>query len=1134
MKIKLILLTVIYVLINSANAQTSFLAEPGVAVFCPADMDSVRTLPSLALVKNLQHQGLVSADWKTRPFFSKISGKSAVTIAFDTDADLYGNGEVTGTLKRNNSNITLWNTDNYTYYSKDNGNRLYQSHPWVLGVRKDGTAFGIIADNSWKQYFNLSNPIVITSEGPAFRVIVIEKENPLEVLKTLGELTGTMKLPPLWALGYQQCKYSYYPDTRVKEIADNFRNRQIPCDVIWMDIDYMNQYKIFTFDPIKFPDPNGLNDYLHNEKFKAVYMIDPGVKKETGYSVYENGKSGNHWVTDKNGNEFIGNVWPGACAFPDFTRPETQQWWAGLYLGFMAKGIDGVWNDMNEPSVFDGPDGTMPEDNIHRGGNDLPQDVHLRYHNIYGMLMVKSSRDGMMAAQPDKRPFILSRSNFLGGQRYAATWTGDNKSTEEYMKMSIPMSLNLGLSGQPFSGPDVGGFEGNSNAELLANWMAMGAYFPFYRNHNSNNTIDQEPWAFGEKTESVCRTAIGRRYRLLPYLYTLFREAAVNGTPIMQPAFFADFQDTTLRSEQQIFLMGKDLLIVPRWASNINFPKGDWDKIQFEDTDDGYQSYVLLRQGAIVPEIPLIQSTEDYKTDSVTLLINPAADGSASGSMYNDAGNGYGYLTGDYDIQKFTSELYHKDSLKITLQQIEGNRKVNRMYRIGYVTGKSIIYSNWSAETTQFVNIIPDSITTVDFSLFPSMYIGGTFNNWNPASLPMQYQSDGKWTTSRVYLNTGEQQLKFISLKNRTGKEWGNATGTTGIASIISNDTTGIKFTLSEDGEYIISFDQSTLKYSILKAPKYDYLSIVGDATPAGWNPAGNSMTQDSTNLNIYTYRGRLKSGVFKFHAFNGDWCVGDWLLSRTQNQALLVPDYTVFTGCPTNDQDLKWKVDTAGNYEIKVNLVNQKISIKSLDYFPELFLVGDATPGGWDLRYTTDMTVEPQNSAIFHWKGELTPGEFKIGTTKTWADGWPWIHPTVYSQSLDKTDYEVLNLGSDSDNKWLINSSDSGIYSITVDLVYNRIYFTRQNNTGIDLLKLNDNIYIYPNPVNSTLNIDLKENFPAHIVITDILGKQVFQSNLNNSKNSICLNKTLSAGKYILKIESAKRIITTKIILVE
>ncbi|MFZ0490431.1 MAG: TIM-barrel domain-containing protein, partial [Salegentibacter sp.] len=574
---------------SGAFAQSASLAEEGVAVFYPKDFDSIRTLPSLAVIKELPKRDSLPASWKIKPEFEKVEGKNTVKIKYGEDVDLYGNGQLTGDLRRNGTDVTLWNTDNYEY-KKHDGKRLYQSHPWILGVRPDGSSFGILADNTWKQEFKLTNPIEITTEGPSFRVIVIEKDSPQEVMKSLGELTGTMALPPLWALGYQQSRYSYFPQQKVKELAEEFRKRKIPADVIWMDIDYMDGFRVFTFDKEGFPHPEQLNDQLHDLDFKAVYMIDPGVKKDTSYFAYKQGSAGDHWVHNSTGQEYNGDVWPGAVAFPDFTRPETQKWWASLYDDFMELGIDGVWNDMNEPAVFDGPDGTMPVINKHRGGGPLPADVHLRYHNVYGLLMVRSSREGILEKNPDKRPFVLSRSNFLGGQRYAATWTGDNNSSWEYLKESIPMSLNLSLSGQPFNGPDIGGFTGDATADLFGNWIALGAYYPFSRNHSSKNTREQEPWAFGKEIEKVSRTAIDRRYRLMPYLYTLFREASVSGMPVMRPVFFADVTDQDLREEQQTFLLGKDLLIVPRWAEDVDMPEGDWEPVKFEKKDDGYQA----------------------------------------------------------------------------------------------------------------------------------------------------------------------------------------------------------------------------------------------------------------------------------------------------------------------------------------------------------------------------------------------------------------------------------------------------------------------------------------------------------------------------------------------------------------
>ncbi len=702
---------------NPVFGQSAYRVADGVAVFNPSHFDPAGTQPSVIFEQALENNGAVPSDWAVQPDFSTVDGKAVATIAYQGDVDLYGTGEVKGPLRRNETDVSLWNTDNYGYELHE-GRRLYQSHPWVMGVRADGSAFGVIADNTWKQSFTLSNPITITSEGPAFRVIVIEKENPVDLQKALAELTGKMELPPLWALGFQQCRYSYFPDTRVMEIADEFRNRKIPCDVIWMDINYMDRYKIFTFDPAGFSDPEQLNETLHGKDFKSVYMIDPGVKKEAGYFVYDQGSEGNHWVQTSSGQEFNGDVWPGACAFPDFTRPETCAWWGGLYKDFMALGIDGVWNDMNEPSIFGGPDGTMPEDNLHRGGGELPAGSHLRYHNIYGLLMVKASREGIMKVNPDKRPFVLSRSSFLGGQRYAATWTGDNKSTWDHLKMSIPMSLNLGLSGQPFNGPDIGGFKGDCNAELLGHWMALGAYYPFSRNHTLNGTIDQEPWAFGDKIENVARTAINRRYRLMPYLYTLFREASQSGMPVMRPAFFADLSDKDLRDEQEAFLLGGDLMIVPRWASDVDLPAGDWDRIKLEQADDGYQPVVLLRPGAIVPAGPVIQSTEDYTTDKITLLINPATDGSASGILYHDAGDGYGYQSGDYAVHRFDCSRAEANRLKIEISKIEGEMEISRSYRIGYVTAGDVVYSEWATNLVQHVPVVPDQTPSVDYSLF--------------------------------------------------------------------------------------------------------------------------------------------------------------------------------------------------------------------------------------------------------------------------------------------------------------------------------------------------------------------------------------------------------------------------------
>jgi len=696
-----------YLLIISCSVQ-AFAVQPSdkltgnnVAVFYPANYDAKTHQPSFALLKEPKAIGNIPASWDVKPLFYTKEGKTYATLPVAKGTSLYGTGETTGSLIRNGKKITLWNTDNYKY-SLAGGKRLYQSHPWVLGVNSDGTAFGVIADNTWKQQIDLSDSIRFISEGPAFRVIVIKRNSPQEVITELTNLIGRMEMPPLWSLGYQQCRYSYVPDTRIKNVADTFRLKNIPCDVIWMDIDYMERFKVFTFDPLKIPDPKGVNDYLHQKGFHSIWMIDPGVKVEKDYAVYESGTRGNHWVQTPDGKEYHGKVWPGQCAFPDYTMPRTRTWWAGLYKDFMATGVDGVWNDMNEPSVFDGPNGSMPENNWHRGGGDLPAGPHIRYHNVYGMLMVKASREGILKVNPAKRPFVLSRSGFLGSNRYAATWTGDNCGTVDNMKLSIPMTLNLGLSGQAFSGPDLGGFTGITTPDLFGQWVAMGAFFPFMRGHASNDSNNKEPWAFGQEIENVSRIALNRRYRLLPYFYTLFHEASKTGMPIMRPVFFADPKDTTLRKEDQVFLVGNDIMVIPKWAVNPVLPSGIWRTASIageNSTTDKYQADVKVKGGAIIPMGRIIQNTTQYSLDSLTLLVSLDKNGKAGGTLYEDAGDGFQYQKGEYLISAFTA-VQSGSSVKLTIKSVEGKLKpTNRNYKVCIVTDKGTIEATWTKST---------------------------------------------------------------------------------------------------------------------------------------------------------------------------------------------------------------------------------------------------------------------------------------------------------------------------------------------------------------------------------------------------------------------------------------------------
>ena len=404
----------------------------------------------------------------------------------------------------------------------------------------------------------------------------------------LAQLTGTMALPPRWTLGWQQCRYSYSPDSEVVRIASEYRARKIPCDVLWMDIDYQQGNRGFTFSARDFPDPTALNGWLHAHDFHSVWIVDPGIKRESGYAPYDEGSAAGFWVRDGNGNDYTGDVWPGSCVFPDVTRAATRAWWGARIGSFASVGADGIWNDMNEPAVFGGPDKTMPVTNSHRADAALGgTSTHRRFHNAYGMLLARSTFEGMRNAFPDKRPYVLSRANFLGGQKYAAAWTGDNSASWPHLRYSVAMALNLGLSGQPFAGADIGGYSGMPSGDLYARWVGVGALLPFARAHAEKGSPHKEPWAFGPAVEATCRRAIETRYRLMPYLYTVFREASVSGLPVARPEFFADPSDLALRKEDQAFLLGRDVLVLADMDEDHRhqfiLPHGRWREARIAD-----------------------------------------------------------------------------------------------------------------------------------------------------------------------------------------------------------------------------------------------------------------------------------------------------------------------------------------------------------------------------------------------------------------------------------------------------------------------------------------------------------------------------------------------------------------------
>jgi alpha-glucosidase len=588
------------------------------------------------------------------------------------DERYYGLGDKPGRLARNGRSFRNWNTDD-PFWS-ESSDLLYKTIPVVMAVRQ-GKACGLLLDNTHRSVFDfgVSNPGVVGfgADGGALDLYVLAGPHPKSVLQRYVALTGAAPLPPLWALGFHQSRYSYETERRVMEIVHEHRRRRIPLDAIWLDIGYQDRNRPFTVDPDAFPDFAGMTGALRGAGVQAVAITDLHVAcaPGEGYAPYETGIAGDHFLRNPDGSRFVGESWPGRAVFPDFARAATKAWWGSLYRDFYCdKGVGGFWNDMNEPSVRDGPGKTMPLDVVHR--IDLPNHArrtapHAEMHNVYGLQNTEATHDGLLALQPDRRPFVLTRASYAGGHRSAATWTGDNASTWQHLRLLVPQLMNLGLSGFTLSGADVGGFGGTPPADALTRWTQVGAFTPFFRNHTAIGTGDQEAWVHGPEHEAIRRRAIEGRYRLLPYLYTLAAEAARAGTPIMRPLFL-EFPDTSEAPDSQ-FLFGPALLVAPWPDETLDsytpfLPEGVawYDYWSGQKLDSGAGPVlekrleylpVFARGGQIIPHQPLTQSTADVPDGPLILHVYPGPD--AAGGIYADDGASFAYRRGEYFRQTF-------------------------------------------------------------------------------------------------------------------------------------------------------------------------------------------------------------------------------------------------------------------------------------------------------------------------------------------------------------------------------------------------------------------------------------------------------------------------------------------------
>ena len=509
-----------------------------------------------------------------------------------TDEHFYGFGERTGDMNKRGQAFPVWNMD-FPDRHNDMITSMYTSISFFIGLQTGtGQAYGVLVDHTGRVNMDMGKTEQLVAsmsvEGDSLTVYFFTGPTPADILRQYTELTGHMPLPACWTLGYHQCRWGYKSEQQVEQVANHLRTGNHPCDSIWLDIDYMDGYKNFTFDPDRFAHPAQMASRLHEQGFHLVTILDPGTKVDDDYDIYQQGLEHDYFCCYPDGKPYVGSVWPGPCAFPDFSRSEVREWWGSLYKRLLDQGVDGIWNDMDEPALTVWPLPTLTEspsekkkdepslwtntmdpevlhraDGDHPTGPDGPATSHRFFHNTFGMQMARATYEGLSKLRPDSRPFVLTRSGTAGMQRYAALWTGDNTSEWGHIRLAIRMCLNIGMSGVPFVGADIGGFHDACNGELLVRFSQLGALMPFSRNHNATGNPGQEPWAFDEPYESACRKAIETRYTLLPHLYTLFQQASVDGTPVMRPLFFHYPQDRRAYDIQTEFLIGDSLLSAP-------------------------------------------------------------------------------------------------------------------------------------------------------------------------------------------------------------------------------------------------------------------------------------------------------------------------------------------------------------------------------------------------------------------------------------------------------------------------------------------------------------------------------------------------------------------------------------------
>ncbi|MEM6641836.1 MAG: TIM-barrel domain-containing protein [Bacteroidota bacterium] len=630
-----------------------------------------------------------------------------------------GLGEKTGPLNKRGRGYQNWNTDSFAYH--ENQDPLYATIPFYIGIHDHGS-YGVFLDNTYKSHFNFGasnhrfSSFSVDEGDIDYYVFAGSVEN---IIQSYSWLTGKMPLPPLWSLGYQQCRYSYYPESEVMSVAGKFREKEIPADVMVLDIHYMDKYKIFSWDKDRFPNPKQMIQNLKNMGFHVVVICDPGIKVEGGYDTYDSGIAQNAFLKYPDGENYQGQVWPGWCHFPDFTDENVRDWWTEMMKSYTDIGLKGFWNDMNEIATW----GQMLPENIvcsfeGKGGTTL------KGRNVYGMQMARSAYEAAKTNLDGERPFVLTRAAYSGIQRFSALWTGDNVASSGHMLLGTRLISNLGLSGVPYAGYDIGGFCGDSDGRLFARWQQVGTFAPFYRGHTMINSKDSEPWSFGEEVEEIAANYIRLRYKLMPYIYSAFLEASETGMPVARSLaidYTNDEQVFNGAFENQ-YLFGRSILVAPIGSNDqflkVYLPEGEWYDFftdeRFAGSAEIIREYALeelplfVKCSSIIPIYPQA-NTNVFGTGEVLEMHIYKGRSKTTFDYYEDDGSTYDFEEGAYHRRKI---LFEPAERKLTLTKAEGSLtgKVPTLKLIfhGFAKDELLKITGMKKESYAFVKPISD------------------------------------------------------------------------------------------------------------------------------------------------------------------------------------------------------------------------------------------------------------------------------------------------------------------------------------------------------------------------------------------------------------------------------------------